>query len=217
MKFQSHQAIWSYHCGIVNLNPSLDLSLLHTSNDGRFILAKLTLPSHEEFPTLYVLNLYAPAQNSSQERTNFFNSLIAFLLATEGISDMLPHMLIGGDFNFSFDFALEHHTHRSFFPHNLVEFVGSHFLDCLNDPSNTSRSFVPTFQGPDGTGSCIDYFLAGHRLHPLCNDGNTHYLNRRWTDHALLQIALSFGLSSLGKGLWRGTPCWSSSLISWTS
>lgn len=73
MQLQSNEAIWSQHCGIVSLNPSIELEPIYTSDDERVITCKISHISNH-FPPFIIMNIYAPASNIA--RYNFYAQLL---------------------------------------------------------------------------------------------------------------------------------------------
>ncbi|KAI9468111.1 MAG: hypothetical protein EXX96DRAFT_114152 [Benjaminiella poitrasii] len=180
MNFQTHQSLWSSHCAILNFSSSFHIDPIKIADDGRFILAKLTIPSENSFSPIYLLNIYAPATNNTGQRNTFFSSLIQYLLSLmSSIPDLLESMLVAGDFNFNFDSACVHHTRQSRFPRDMVQFVGAHFRDCLNDSNRFDEHYTPTFRGgANYSMACLDYIFAGFLLHFIVNNGDISFLSR---------------------------------------
>jgi hypothetical protein len=52
-KFQYHQTIWTEYCGIINNNKALNLETIKTSDDGRMIIAKVTIVDNFMPPFLF--------------------------------------------------------------------------------------------------------------------------------------------------------------------
>ena len=205
LQLQVHQAVWTAHCGIVNLHPALDMKVLKQAFDGRLILASVTMPDMPSFHPIYILNLYAPVSTDAI-RNEFFQNMVSALYGLEfEFPDLLNYLFIGGNFNYCFDQNSNHHTRRGAQPHGLLQLFGSRLVDCLNDPAS-SEPYYPTFKSTQAVHTCTDYMFASPLIRRNTIDGAVLYLNRRWTDHALLSIQYSVGLSLLGKGLWRANP-----------
>ncbi|KAG1062722.1 hypothetical protein G6F41_011326 [Rhizopus arrhizus] len=202
MKFQAHQTLWTKYCGIINLSQSQNMELIQQSDDQRFLLVKLTW-SDESIQPNFILNLYAPASNAA-DRNVFFSSVIHQLNSLDSSNTIIQNLFIAGDFNFSFDNKSYHNTRRSNVPQHFLRFMLSQFEDCINHVED-GISYRPTFRRADSS-TCIDYIFANKSIHNNCNNGNVEYMNKEWTDHALLSINFTVGTSSTGKGLWRANP-----------
>ncbi|KAI8348817.1 hypothetical protein EDC96DRAFT_600606 [Choanephora cucurbitarum] len=147
-QFLTHTALWSKHCGIVSLNPSILITPKFIAIDQRVIACHISHVNHL-FPPKLVLVIYAPAQRA--QRAPFFDSLLQLPLfqqhnpSSDDIlsfrsDSALPPMLILGDFNFQISnyqgnhkstidyiFAspvLFHHLHSS-----TVNFINSTWTD----------------------------------------------------------------------------------------
>lgn len=121
MQFQSSSTCWTKHCGIVSLNPNLQLHPILITRDQRLIVCRIT-HVNAHFPLILVCNIYAPAQ--SRERQVFFHSILSLPIfqdtsfrsaseatyidahfGTESDTDTQSHyhdtpMIILGDFNY---------------------------------------------------------------------------------------------------------------------
>ncbi|KAG0755178.1 hypothetical protein G6F24_012006 [Rhizopus arrhizus] len=202
MKFQAHQTLWTKYCGIINLSQSQNMELIQQSDDQRFLLVKLTW-SDESIQPNFILNLYAPASNAA-DRNVFFSSVIHQLNSLDSSNTIIQNFFIAGDFNFSFDNKSYHNTRRSNVPQHFLRFMLSQFEDCINHVED-GISYRLTFRRAD-LSTCIDYIFANKSIYNNCNNGNVEYMNKEWTDHALLSINFTVGTSSTGKGLWRANP-----------
>jgi hypothetical protein len=81
-KFNYHQAIWTQHCSIINFNNSLNLEKIRASNDGRMILAKISIINNS-IPPVYILNLYAQSGTEKDQviaRNSLFKDIVDMLL-----------------------------------------------------------------------------------------------------------------------------------------
>ncbi|KAG1040676.1 hypothetical protein G6F43_012242 [Rhizopus delemar] len=202
MKFQAHQTLWTKYCGILNLNQSQNMELIQQSDDQRSLLVKLTW-SDESIEPIFILNLYAPASNVT-DRKVFFSNLLHTLHSMNISDTIIQRLFIAGDFNFSLNNNNQHNTRRSNAPHHFLEFLLSQFDDCINSVQE-DFTFRPTFRRADSS-TCIDYMFASKSFHRKFNNGNVEYMNKEWTDHALLSTNFTVGISSAGKGLWRANP-----------
>ncbi|GAN11675.1 hypothetical protein MAM1_0803d11256, partial [Mucor ambiguus] len=196
-QFQYHQAIWTRHCGIINFNQALHLQQLHVFDEGRGILAKISLVDHN-MPPIYVLNLYAHADDY-RARNQLFGQIIRHL---KTMPEIIPSLIIAGDMNYSFDTTTYHHTHRAGKPKQFIDFLNTHFSDCLN-PKNEPHTY--TFQR-GSTMSTLDYMFAGHDIASKMSDATNSFIGSDWTDHALLTKTYTTGLTNCGKGIWRANP-----------
>lgn len=52
----------------------------------------------------------------------------------------------------------------------------------------------------------IDYVFAGSSAHSQINDTSIQFINKSWTDHALLSFTYTVGVSNIGRGTWRADP-----------
>lgn len=114
MQLQAHDAIWSQHCGIVSLNPSINVESLYTSDDERVITCKIKHVNNL-FPSFIIMNIYAPASNTA--RYKFYATLlqqsylrlmlqnmttnIGFSPNTDTYPTDSPAFIVG-DFNYNF-------------------------------------------------------------------------------------------------------------------
>lgn len=196
-QFQYHQALWTGHCGIINFNQALDLQQLKIFDDGRAILAKLSLVNNN-MPPIYVLNLYAHADDY-RARNQLFGQIISYL---NTMPHILPSLLLAGDMNYCFDTTTHHHTHRAGKPKQFMEFLNTHFSDCLN-PKNEPHEY--TFRR-GSTFSTLDYMFAGHDIASKMNTATNSFIRSDWTDHAFLTKTYTTGMTNCGKGIWRANP-----------
>lgn len=76
MQFQSVQAHWTKHLGIMSFSADFQVNLIETQhlyNSNRYQLCQVSHP-HNFYDKFYILNLYAPA-SSTRERREFFHQL----------------------------------------------------------------------------------------------------------------------------------------------
>ncbi|KAK4521913.1 uncharacterized protein ATC70_004451 [Mucor velutinosus] len=116
--------------------------------------------------------------------------------------NILPSLLIAGDMNYCFDNASYHHSHRAGKPKQFMEFLNTHFSDCLN-PRNEPHAY--TFKR-GSTMSTLDYMFAGQDIASKMSDATNSFLRPEWTDHALVTKTYTTGLTNCGKGIWRANP-----------
>lgn len=166
-QFQYHQAIWTKHCGIVNFNHALNLQHLMIFDDGRAILAQLSLIDNN-MPPMYILNIYAHADDY-RARNDFFGLIVNYL---NTMPDILPSLLIAGDMSYCFDNTTRHHSHNAGKPKLFIEFLNVHFSDCLN-PLNEPHEY--TFKR-GSTISTLDYMFAGRDIALKMSDATNSFV-----------------------------------------
>ncbi|KAG1031569.1 hypothetical protein G6F25_012004 [Rhizopus arrhizus] len=74
-------------------------------------------------------------------------------------------------------------------------------------------SVIPTFQRHQSNtlvSSVIDYIYAGLNIHHTLKDAQVIRLHQSWSDHSILHISFTAGLSPTGPGLWRANPIYAS-------
>jgi hypothetical protein len=98
-QFQAQHSVWSRYCGIASFSPSFVFSTDLTPENDRSILTKITHP-HNAFAPFYVLVIYAPV-SSGQHGSQFFDQLFD-LLHPPTLGTNLNHLVITGDFNYSY-------------------------------------------------------------------------------------------------------------------
>ncbi|KAK4510448.1 uncharacterized protein ATC70_011427 [Mucor velutinosus] len=205
IKFNYHQAIWTQHCAIINFNNSLNLEKIKESNDGRMILAKLSIADNS-IPPVYILNLYARsgifAEETSQ-RNQFYKRTVEMLLT---MPEIIPDLIMAGDFNYSFDSSSNHATRRIAKPKHLINFVKGYMNDCINTKGEKYTYTCIQKRRERVTLSTIDYIFAGTNTHKKMHDGDVEFFSDVYTDHALITITLTVEMSNNGKGIWRANP-----------
>ena len=203
LKFQCKESIWTSKCGLLNFNNNIHMEMIHKSDDGRFILAKLTVPSEPNLLPLYVLNIYAPA-DTVPNKTAFYNNLMAYLKSLHNYSDILDRLILAGDFNFQYDLRLPGNF-RYKQPTSFVRFTDTFLHDCNNNYSDPFFETLPTFRrGP--VIKTLDYIMVGRQLKDLYFNNNIEYIPNEWTDHDLMTVNFKIQLTNTGKGLWRANP-----------
>lgn len=202
IKFKYHQAIWTEHCSIINFNNAINLEKIKISTDGRMILSKLTFVDNPTTP-FYIMNIYAHSGHvQSQERNNLFKDIVNILLS---MPEILPHLIMAGDFNYSFDSGSRHGS-RTRKSKELVQFMAGYMKDCMNQEG---EGYGPTCrQNRQGriSLSTIDYIFAGKELFQRMNGGDVEFFGQEFTDHALLTKTLTMEMYNCGKGIWRANP-----------
>jgi hypothetical protein len=74
-------------------------------------------------------------------------------------------------------------------------------------------SVIPTFQRHQSNtlvSSVINYIYAGLNIHHTLKDAQVIRLHQSWSDHSILHISFTAGLSPTGPGLWRANPIYTS-------
>ncbi|KAG1467594.1 hypothetical protein G6F56_004324 [Rhizopus delemar] len=109
IKFCIENTIWTKHCGIVSLNPAINLIPHLITLDQRLIACQVTHVNNI-FPPFLLINIYAPADE--RQRRSFYKAILQLPLLMpsapnpineEHIPDQFftefPPMIILGDFN----------------------------------------------------------------------------------------------------------------------
>ena len=199
MQLQCSASIWTKHCGIVSMNPSITLTPILITIDQRVIICTLT-HINNLFPPITLINIYGPAQPS--ERSSFYHNLLQLpyfrnhdLPADINSSD--SNVVILGNFNLKISSFL-----RSASPSlSCPKFIWSTMLE--QSYQLCSSADVPTFRRGDNS-STIDYIYASPDLHRHFHSTTTDYLNTNWTDHAVLVV--NFKLLTIFKVTDSGEP-----------
>lgn len=134
IQFQTQSTIWSAHCGIVSLNPSLVLQPLFITLDQRVIACQIN-HANDLFPPVTIINIYAPA--SPGPRKIFYEQIMTlpifqipelypFLsedtshhIEQNPVDTFIRPMVILGDFNYhanSYAIDNTNYTNDHFFP-----------------------------------------------------------------------------------------------------
>jgi exonuclease III len=107
IQLNAQQSIWTSHCGIVSLNPHINLESISVSRDGRIILCRVSHPNNS-FPSFPVMNVYAPAKD--RQRYAFyaqllqsvsFHNLFTNMTTDNPLATQHPSIVVG-DFNYDF-------------------------------------------------------------------------------------------------------------------
>ncbi|KAG1446861.1 hypothetical protein G6F56_009441 [Rhizopus delemar] len=193
--------------GILSFNPNFHFTTIDTSatfTSTRFQLCKVEHP-HQFYDPFYILNIYAPA-HSNKERREFFDKLTIMLYAMhEHIS--FDRLIIAGDFNYS-NFRLDKISYATFSDwRTLLDSCFQNSME-MND-----MSVIPTFQRNHFStlvSSVIDYIYVGLNLYHTLKDAQIIRLHHSWSDHSILHISFTVGLSPTGPGLWRANSVYAS-------
>lgn len=208
--FQPQSSHWTKHVGVVSRSPNFHITTIDTSHifaDTRFQLCIVEHPQ-KLYEPFFILNIYAPA-NTKKNRQVFFSQLVNMLY---GMQDQITfdRLIISGDFNYSL-----------LRPNMLTQTTSAEWLHLLelffyNSMHMNNLIEIPTFQRTRGgsiTSSVIDYIYVGQHLKHQLQDTSISRLNSAWTDHSLLHICFSVGVSSMGPGLWRANPIYSTHTV----
>ncbi|GAA5795124.1 hypothetical protein HPULCUR_000476 [Helicostylum pulchrum] len=199
IKFQSTSSIWSTHCGIISLNPSILLESLFITLDQRIIACQVT-HINGLFPPTTIINIYAPAQYGP--RKIFFDyvmqlpifqdeELYPFSSTPDSLMPVIRPMLV-------LDSISNHSSQRLWH-----EFLNRNLMERTH--SRDSESFVPTFRR-GASSSTIDYIFASPILAQQLIESKIEFINSEWTDHAALSVTFKFISSRQGTGMWRANP-----------
>ncbi|KAI7858481.1 Endonuclease/exonuclease/phosphatase, partial [Circinella umbellata] len=197
-QFQTTSSIWTKHCGIVSMSPEIILSVVSITADQRVILAKVTHTSHY-FDPLYIMVLYAPA-NGKSPRYRFYSQVLNDLSLSLNNPSIRDNLIIAGDFNYDIqksDFTLN----APFAWHSLLF---NSFTNCMRELN--PHLDIPTFRRGSSIFSVLDYIYTGTAFRANIHSPEIQYLNKQWTDHALLCVTIKLVSSNNGKGFWRANP-----------
>lgn len=210
--FRSKSSIWSKHCGIICLNPTLELQPDFISHNQRVISCTVSHLQHHWDP-FQLVTLYAPATFVARQQfftecldlpilfpsgSTYFDSLVSSL-------NDPPRRIITGDFNYSFEHVtFTHHNTQTADTLNSQSQWHQHlqamYGNCF-DPNSPTATFRRGQQM-----SKIDYFFASSELQQLITQSQVQFMSPSWTDHAFLSVTFKFTSTSTGKGLWRANP-----------
>ncbi|OBZ80834.1 hypothetical protein A0J61_11117 [Choanephora cucurbitarum] len=185
-QFLPHSALWSKHCGIVSLNPSIFVTPYFITIDQRVIACHISHVNHL-FPPTIVLVIYAPAQRVQREP--FFESLLQLPLIQQyspssddilsfNPDPALPPILILGNFNFQ-----------------ISNYQGKSYSD-------QPITLLPTYRLGNRKFT-IDYIFASPALFNHLHSATVDFINSAWTDHAFLGCTFTFASQDQEPGLWR--------------
>jgi exonuclease III len=194
-QLNTHQALWTPHCGIVSYSTNYCLSPNLISNNDRVILTQIT---HFQglYDPFFLLTVYAPA-GAGHRRRAFFDNLYQLLLSTT-LSIDLDRLIITGDFNYSYD-------HLHLFTHTSADWVSFLHASFTNALTAFDINRIPTYTGFESRSSTIDYIFVGNRFHNQVIQADIERLPN-WSDHSILVIDYRIGSSRQGHGLWRANP-----------
>jgi endonuclease/exonuclease/phosphatase family metal-dependent hydrolase len=151
----------------------------------------------------YIMNLYAhSAHVQRQERNNFFKGIVDILLS---MPEILSHLIMAGDFNYSFD-SDSRHGSRIRKSKEFVQFMAGYMKDYMNQEEEEYGSTCRQNRQGRISLSTIDYLFVGKELLQRMNSGDVEFFSQEFTDHALLTKTLTMEMYSCGKGIWRTNP-----------
>ncbi|SAL96865.1 hypothetical protein, partial, partial [Absidia glauca] len=115
----------------------------------------------------------------------------------------ISRTIISGDFNYDYNRDIQNK--------NLCYRTSTHWLQYLEDSFHNcmlhnDMDKIPTFQRNIGTMSVIDYIYGGSYFRNTIREASIEFIQRQWSDHAILSVTFTLGESSSGFGLWRGNP-----------
>ncbi|KAG2197905.1 hypothetical protein INT46_003212 [Mucor plumbeus] len=141
------------------------MMMIHKSDDDRIILSKLTAPAEPNLPSVYILNLYAPAEETIYNKTTFYNKLIDFVKSLEFYSNILDRLILAGKFDFQYDLHLPGNLSQKQ-PTEFVFFTNNCLHDCNSNYSNPFFEMLPIFRRGQVI-KTLDYIMMGHHLKDL--------------------------------------------------
>jgi len=218
MKLQAHSSIWTEHCGVVSLNPSISIVPILVTIDQRSIVCLVT-HANNSFDPITLVNIYAPAQIRPRE-TFYANMLnLPMFRALQDSPAINDSMMIVGDFNYHaimYDSDSSHGIADSNMSGNLRAQSSQFQWHCLLTSmfhdlmyANDQEQNLPTFRRGSSM-STIDYMYASPSLLVPLRRASSEFISSQWTDHALLLAHFQFECSDQGSGLWRANPSLSS-------
>lgn len=206
--FQAKSTCWTKHCGVVILNPMIEMEPILITIDQRMILCRIS-HSSQKFSPFYLITIYAPSVQL--ERQTFFQQLLSLPFFTNPwttpenssvVGDILDdsRVLLTGDFNYHPDFTSQ--SPRLAPQRQWIELLQTYFHNCVHPESPT---VAPTFRRGRAM-TTIDYMYASPRLHTTLTASGVEFLNNEWTDHALLTCSFTSTSDKHGPGIWRANP-----------
>lgn len=196
MKLQAHSSIWTEHCGVVSLDPSIDIVPILVTIDQRAIICQIA-HVNSSFDSITLVNIYAPIFSALQDPATIIDA-----------------MLIVGDFNYH---AIMYDSLSSYDVDNSdissssrlrspqfkwYSLLKSRFHNVHSDDYEQN---MPTFRRGSSM-STIDYVYASPPLVSHLRRASTTFIASEWTDHALLLAHFQYHCSDQGSGLWRANP-----------
>ena len=188
--FPNCSTVFTKHCAIICLNPSLYLDDAIVSSNERCISATV-INSHTKSPVCSIINVYGPAQAS--ERYSFLDYFMTLPFADQLTSDASTILL--GDFNLQLaklDNSCQNPSFRTWY-----DWINSNFV-------NSFPKGHPTFRRGSHH-STIDYIFYHASASNISNCVQT-YVPSNYTDHQMLQIDLFQERDDIGPGSWQFNP-----------
>ncbi|KAK4518192.1 uncharacterized protein ATC70_001543 [Mucor velutinosus] len=108
IQLQAKTSIWTHHCGVVSLNPAIQLEDAYVSTDGRLIICTVSHVNHLFHP-FRLMNIYAPA--TPYDRYDFYANLLQLPYFHSLLTNFSSHSftfppeaptMIVVDFNYNF-------------------------------------------------------------------------------------------------------------------
>ncbi|KAK4509114.1 uncharacterized protein ATC70_007464 [Mucor velutinosus] len=179
MQLQAKTSIWTHYCGVVSLNPAIQLDDAYVSNNGRLIICTVSHANHL-FRPFRLMNIYAPA--TYHARYDFYADLLQLPFFQSLLLNLSTHSfnfpseapdIIVGDFNY-----------------NLRHFPAAIIQDGLQNPSfirnlhlNYHHLSDPSLIVPD---ALEDSFTSPH-LDSNDPSNMPSATRAQWLWHAMLQ------------------------------
>ncbi|KAK4516930.1 uncharacterized protein ATC70_000258 [Mucor velutinosus] len=108
IQLQAKTSIWTHYCGVVSINPAIQLDDAYVSTNGRLIICTVSHVNHL-FRSFRLMNIYAPATSYARYdfyadllQLPYFRSLLSNLLSDSFTLPSAAPDLIVGDFNYNF-------------------------------------------------------------------------------------------------------------------
>ncbi|KAL7323945.1 hypothetical protein PS15p_210528 [Mucor circinelloides] len=177
IQLKSKTSIWTHYCGVVSLNPAIQLDDAFVSTNGRLIICTVSHVSNL-FPSFRLMNIYAPASPFARYdfyadllQLPYFRTLLFSQLPTQSFSfsTEAPTMIVG-DFNY-----------------NFRHFPSSSIRTNIHDPDFLTNLHLNFPSPPEPTSSTLDGSFPMPTL-DLNDPSNMPPQSRaQWLWHAMLQ------------------------------
>ncbi|KAI7846913.1 Endonuclease/exonuclease/phosphatase, partial [Circinella umbellata] len=179
-QFNTKSSIWTQDCGLVSMSPEIQLTTIKTTTNQHAIPAKVTHTSLFFYP-IYIIVVYAPATTTTVKYYFYLHFLKDF---SSQFSDPLicDNLILAGDFNYD----LHKHDHISNSPFNWHSLLSHRFTNCIRD--SDPQLHITTFRRGKHIYSLLDYIYAGTALCTCIHSPDLQYLDKNWSDHALLVV-----------------------------
>ncbi|GAN06991.1 conserved hypothetical protein [Mucor ambiguus] len=233
MQLQAKASIWTHYCGVVSLNPAIQLNTVYVSADGRVVLCKVSHANHL-FPSFRLMNIYAPA--TPYARYDFYADLLQLPYFHTLLSNLSSHSptfppeapaMVVGDFNYNFRHFPSTIIHNKLQDPEFITNLHLHYPHSVGTVSSTPEdpsitpildSNEPSSHMPPATRRAQwlwhailqqHYQKSSHRLQPdppVPTYTSGPYRLSQWTDHAILTLHFQLRNTNHGRGLWRANP-----------